>query len=476
MNFNLPPSFISLPVELLTEIIRFSNPKTQASLCRVSKGLNFLSIPILYNDIFLQSFSATYKCLLTFSTCPALGAAVRLLHIAYNTEQSSTEGGVCKHAELLQNALTLMPNLLCLAVNPPQTERDAYENAISKCLFPKLDTFIWSAPFSLQLLQFLTRHRDQLITVAFNFEPLEPITIYRYSLSDAEPIILPGLVKFYGELHHVRLLGAEDTLKSVTGQWTGQESTDFENCMISLGQTKRLVELDLMWPVLDIIHLEIISRHVKTLQDLTISLSSVYVREHESNDIRIKTALSRFPDLLKLSIRNAGHHEPGKAKFSLDEDYRTVKVWGDRCPSLAICITPRHTRWIRCEGHDADNTIEWVPTPLVGEARKWYKNAILNDIKPGWKKAIRQMWPPGVMVRDALKIGDSELMDLLEYSEDEKDGMEEQEIQEEQEEEGGGEGDQVDLAVAQSLQSDPTDNGQGNDNDVQDAASETGAE
>ncbi|KAJ4469206.1 hypothetical protein J3R30DRAFT_3687425 [Lentinula aciculospora] len=382
--------------------------------------------------------------------------------------------------------------MTCLAVNPPSEERDAYEHAICQTTFPKLDTFIWSATCSLRLLKFLTQHHQQLYTVAFNFEPLETLTILRYSLADAEPITLRGLVKFYGELHHVRLLGAEDTIKSITGQWTGQELTNFRSCMMSLRRIKHLVELNLMWPVLDIMHLDIISRHLQTIQDLKITLSSVYVREDEasiflfclctksthphiqSNDVRIKAALSRFPDLIKLTILNAGHREPGKPKFGLDEDYKSVRVWGDRCPSLAICITPRHTRWIRCEERDA---VEWVPTPLVGEARKWYKNAILNDIKPGWKKAIRRIWPPGIEIEDAISIADSELMELLEYSDDEQEDVEEQkEAQEQVEVEA--EVPTLDSATSELTQNDFINGGQGDvESEVaQDAASNNGAE
>ncbi|KAJ3776047.1 hypothetical protein FB446DRAFT_722933 [Lentinula raphanica] len=444
MNFNSPACFSSLPVELITEIIKAVDTRTQSSLSIVSKGVNYLSIPILYNDVFLQSFSAVHKCLLTLSSCPTHASYVRMLHIAYNTEKSSEGGGICEHSELLKNTLPLLQNLFCLAINPPKNERDTYEDAIAQCSFPRLDTLIWSASLSLQLLKFFSRHREQIVTLAFNFEPLEPVIIHRYSLHDAEPTPLTGLVKFYGELHHVRVLGAENALRSVTGQWTGQGLNDFESCMINLGRMERLRDLDLMWPVVDIDHLDVISRHVKALQELTISLSSVYVREDEDNDVRIRHALSCLPNLFKLSVRNAGHDEPGSWKYSLDEDYRALKVWGSRCPSLSICITPRRTRWIRCETSDTETTIEWVPTPLVGDAMKWYKRAILNELKPGWKKAVCRT---GVDWKDLLQMLGQDFAELLESSEDESESEGEEEQGEETDEVGG---DSQVLDVAQS--------------------------
>lgn len=137
----------------------------------------------------------------------------------------------------------------------------------------------------MELLEFLARHHQKLITVGFNFEPLEQIQIHRYSLENVEAIVLPKLVKFYGELHHVRLLGASETLKSVTAQWTGnvEDLVGFEKSIMCLGQAKNLVEFDLLWPVVDITHLDIISRHLGTVQDLSIGLSSIYAREDEVN-------------------------------------------------------------------------------------------------------------------------------------------------------------------------------------------------
>ncbi|KAE9393000.1 hypothetical protein BT96DRAFT_254947 [Gymnopus androsaceus JB14] len=242
MDFNSPRLLLSFPIELLTEIIQLADLDTRSSLCRVSKGLSSLSTPILYRDILLKSSSSVVKCLSTLSTCSSSARYVKMLHIAYNTAQASTEDNIIESVELIKNALACLPNILRLAINPPTNERDAYELAICSTTFDKLDTFIWSSKFTVELLEFLARHHQKLITVGFNFEPLEQIQIHRYSLENVEAIVLPKLVKFYGELHHVRLLGASETLKSVTAQWTGnvEDLVGFEKSIMCLGQAKNL--------------------------------------------------------------------------------------------------------------------------------------------------------------------------------------------------------------------------------------------
>ncbi|KAJ4467805.1 hypothetical protein J3R30DRAFT_1735652 [Lentinula aciculospora] len=68
-----------------------------------------------------------------------------------------------------------------------------------------------------------------------------------------------------------------------------------------------------------------------------IAFSSIYVRDDESIEF-LQIALLCFPNLFKFSVYNSGHIEPGKTKFGLNEDCQAVRIRGEQCPTLNICI------------------------------------------------------------------------------------------------------------------------------------------
>lgn len=79
----------------------------------------------------------------------------------------------------------------------------------------------------------------------------------------------------------------------------------------------------------------------------------------------------------------------------------------------ADSVLAGNTRWVRSK----EGNLEWLPTPLVGNARIWLKNALLKEMNPGWKEKMRKCRP---RIQDTLAIENPELSELLDYSDDER--------------------------------------------------------
>lgn len=79
----------------------------------------------------------------------------------------------------------------------------------------------------------------------------------------------------------------------------------------------------------------------------------------------------------------------------------------------ADSVLAGNTRWVRSK----EGNLEWLPTPLVGNARIWLKNALLKEMNPGWKEKMRK---GRSRIQDTLAIENPELSELLAYSDDER--------------------------------------------------------
>lgn len=64
----------------------------------------------------------------------------------------------------------------------------------------------------------------------------------------------------------------------------------------------------------------------------------------------IKSHLSRFSQLQRLSINCIDYWEMGNVTCNLDEDFNTVTEWGETCPTLTEITLPRALFIIEYEG------------------------------------------------------------------------------------------------------------------------------
>ncbi|KAJ6532652.1 hypothetical protein B0H19DRAFT_1188084 [Mycena capillaripes] len=347
-----------LPNELISEIMAHSSRLDLVALCRTSRLINGLAIPLLYRAIYLSEtrdmevFVSTVE---KYADSPSpLSQYVREFLITVVDDPSLYPGVINRITAVLcdfHNLHTLQ--LFALATH--------FADLLRNAQFPSLRTFRYavSPDISSILPAFVNRHRT-ITTLDF----IEVPDGRKFRL---DPIQLPNLIKYSGISFCVPSFSCQNkTVQFICLHWHSDDR-DPEAILGQLGQMMCTAGTTGLIINADEIHkptfLESIARNVSGIHFLIFQKyqrSAPGRRISAPDSIEILTPLKKLKELVMLEFHDFDDtldHTEGDRQI----DSNFLLMWGSVCQSLCLVVLHGH-QWERTEtGWEIDYTV--TPSP-----------------------------------------------------------------------------------------------------------------
>ncbi|KAG2069294.1 hypothetical protein BDR04DRAFT_1101805 [Suillus decipiens] len=383
------PTITDLPDELLDEIAHLLPKGTLFSLCTVSNRFQPHATRWLYRYLALAGNGATIKICKVLISNKLAATSVRkvLLWPGLAFSRTSLTGGpfylyLSAFYKLLSRALACVVNVENIRLMFPYCGGSL---SLDACTFPNLHSFATTMePHT--LASFIRRH-PQLQELHISPSDLRSIPLSEFSgisLSSLNSICLPQSL--------MSIISPDAPIQSVLSP---EIEDDNEEIPIFIKQLSRycttLTELHLCrphWNAEVLMHVATLLPKIKsfTFTRMTPGL------HHHSNAAFLEAcekALPFFSSLSQLRIEVVRSRElSGSTSVSNYRcDFKMVQIWGNKCPTLNICVFPSGTAWHRIE----DNV--WMPDLHHKAAIRWfYEAASVEQFPFHIKGSLQGLW------------------------------------------------------------------------------------
>ncbi|KAJ7884102.1 hypothetical protein B0H14DRAFT_3857156 [Mycena olivaceomarginata] len=339
----------SVPVEILREIassVEASNDK--AALCRVSRLLNLVGVPILYRHILLGSVEPTLKCFHTLAKHPKRHDHVRSLRIViqhYHGDYVPTD-----IIFPLEEGLRTLRNLENLYLRIPNFN-DKYLVIFATLVLPNLRTFstYHTGTYSPLLFSFLNRHKE--LTHLDLIRPWSNASGAGTAPTGLPLLHLPRLRSYRGCSVYAALLVVSHRGLMRADIWDAPPATDLDALLSALGDATSPpvpFSLTFLWDGPQTALFGPLAKHIPHTRVLTAGPFMGPHRALNPNAVQdICEALDAFVSLSAFNFDNV--EGGGSSRHSIAGDVATLAAWSTRCPTL---LTSRlHGRnWSRHSG------------------------------------------------------------------------------------------------------------------------------
>ncbi|KAG1735417.1 hypothetical protein EDB19DRAFT_1103074 [Suillus lakei] len=246
--------------------------------------------------------------------------------------------------------------------------------SLDACAFPNLRSFATTMePHT--LASFVRRH-PQLRELHISPSDLRSIPLPEFSgisLSSLNSVCLPESLLF--------IISPDAPLRSVLSPEIEDDNEEIPNYIRNLSRyCTTLSELHLSRPHWNAEVLMHVATLLPKIRTFTFTRMIPGLRHHSNVAFleACETALPFFSSLSQLRIEVARSREiAGFASVSdYRSDFKTVQIWGNKCPTLSICVFPSGTAWHRIK----DNV--WTPDLHHQAAIRWFFEATSTDQFP----------------------------------------------------------------------------------------------
>jgi hypothetical protein len=116
----------------------------------------------------------------------------------------------------------------------------------------------------------------------------------------------------------------------------------------------------------------------------------------------VKSHLTRFKKLQRLGLQCVDTWQMGDIQCVLEEDFQTVRSWGEACSSLQQIILPRGSPFSCSTQHGTPEFILdsgtmgwyrviddlWIPDPRDQRGAAWLYRAVMRHEYPSWNRIV----------------------------------------------------------------------------------------
>ncbi|KAG2135728.1 uncharacterized protein EDB93DRAFT_1170560 [Suillus bovinus] len=369
------PTITDLPDELLDEIAHLLPQGTLFSLCTVSNRFQPRATRWLYRSLALAGNGETIKICkaLVSNRLAAISVRKVLLWPGLAFSRLSLTGGpfylyLSAFYKLLSRALACAINVENIRLMFPYCGASL---SLDACTFPNLHSFATTMePHT--LASFVRRH-PKLQELHISPSDMRSIPLSEFSgisLSSLNSVCLPQSLLF--------IISPDAPLQSVLSPEIEDDNEEIPHFIRHLSRySTTLTELYLCrphWNTEVLMHVATLLPNIKnfTLSRMIPGLANKPFLE------ACERALPFFSSLSQLRIEVARSRE--LSEFTSVSDYRCdftmIQMWGNKCPTLSICVFPSGTAWHRIE----DNV--WMPDLHHKAAIRWFFEAASTDRFP----------------------------------------------------------------------------------------------
>lgn len=365
-------TILSLPSELIEHCMGICPAPTLISLCRVSQFFNTLATRCLYRQISLCTVGALIRCCRTLAARPNAAISVRSIALSYAVPSSRYTQNLY---ELIRKAFFATREVVHLKLSTPDPR---VLHVIERCIFPSLSSFHCQLTLSPALVEFLNNHPT---LTSVEVSPFENTRLVKEQL----PVLdLPALEHFAGNAQIVAKLGMHAKVRAVFISWNAIDQQPQlalralqSDTLRALGCRRRGWNLDLF---------DLISTHLPDILWLNMA-NLLAVDSHPTKDYvsSIRTYLTRFKRLQRLGLHCVDTWQMGDIQCVLENDFQTVRSWGEACPSLQQVILPHSgaMTWYRV----IDDL--WIPDPRDQRGAAWLYRIVMRREYPSWNRVLQ---------------------------------------------------------------------------------------
>ncbi|KAG2145791.1 hypothetical protein DEU56DRAFT_181933 [Suillus clintonianus] len=372
------PTITDLPDELLDEIACLLPKGTLFSLCTVSNRFRPRAARWLYRCLALAGNGETIKIckVLISNKLAAISVRKVLLWPGIAFSRPSLTGGpfylyLSAFYNLLSRALSRATNVESIRLMFPYCGASL---SLDACTFPNLRSFATTME-PRTLASFVKRH-PQLQELHISPSDLRSIPLSEFSgicLSSLNSVCLPEPLLF--------IISPEAPIQSVLSPEIEDDNEEIPNYIRHLSRYRTtLSDLHLCRPHWNGEILMRVATSLPKIRAFTFTRMIPGLRHHSNAAFleACEAALPFFSSLSHLRIEVARHQElPGFASLSDYRcDFKMVQIWGNKCPTLDVCLFPSGTAWHRIE----DNA--WMPDLHHKVAIQWFFDAASTNQFP----------------------------------------------------------------------------------------------
>ncbi|KAG0702445.1 hypothetical protein DFH29DRAFT_999394 [Suillus ampliporus] len=372
------PTITDLPDELLDEIAFFLPKGTLFSLCTVSHRFQPRAMRWLYRCLALAGNGETIKICKVLVSNHLAATSVRkvLLWPGLAFSRQHITGGpfylyLSAFYKLLSRALSCTTNVESIRLMFPYCGASL---ALDACTFPNLRSFATTMePYT--LASFVRRH-PQLQELHISPSDARSIPLSEFSgiyLSLLKSVCLPEPLLF--------MVSPEAPLQSLLSAEIEDDNEEIPNYIRHISRhCTTLTELHLCRPHWNADALMHVATLLPNITNFTFTRMAPGL-QHDSKVAFLDACEAALPFFSSLSlIRVESARNDGRLRFTRVSDYRCdfkmVHTWGNKCPTLSICVFPSGTAWHRLE----DNV--WMPDLHQKAAIRWFFEAAFTSQFP----------------------------------------------------------------------------------------------
>ncbi|KAF7361550.1 F-box domain-containing protein [Mycena sanguinolenta] len=336
-----------LPNEVLVQIIQHSPKVDQATLCRVSKLIRDLSLPVLYRIVRIKDTDSV-----TFFCSAIIGNPFRADAVRFFTLDPLYDNDV--RYDLILATLELMLRLEHLSIAPFTLDDSHSFMLLENCTFPQLISCdLWvpgdslDTPLTLDVspsdlaVGFLARH-STLQRIHFRSD-------HTMVPSQSAYITLPNLEFYEGDAAFIPIIDGNG-LKEVALTWRRIDNDHFNvdtgiiirlNSMTTPDSPFVSSHRSRYWDDLSQI-LTSVSQHMRHTQTLRLQFSTTFMRLSQERIIYITGCLRQLTCLVYFDMAYPAEFSSwplGRKdeKQLMAQDQNVAEGWGAACPSLRAC-------------------------------------------------------------------------------------------------------------------------------------------
>ncbi|KAJ7148808.1 hypothetical protein C8R43DRAFT_1008826 [Mycena crocata] len=362
--------FSNLPNELIREISGWTERRDLLFLCQTSRQMHAICLQWIYRLIVLDDAAQVVRCFKTIISRTEAANSARILKISCTPRHVFKSFG-----NTFRSGIKRLKYLQRLDVSSSLT----LFRLLSSVHFPLLTHC--SIPSSTDMMPFLKEH--PLIAELEVLPNFEEGTVGAYlSIQDTaferashtEPISMPKLQCFSGPAVVAYLVVPGSPTSHLSIYWGDgiSRATSFSDGVATLARASvDVVELSSLICTWDRTILSALAKHMPRIQHLAFR----NIRDYEEREIFVAAVEDTLPALPMLHTLHLLEGIPTASQDDhLDEEFETVRRWGDIGPQLYGVSLPGNTPWGCLSG-------AWLPGALPSALLTGHKTITLHQLK-----------------------------------------------------------------------------------------------
>ncbi|KAJ6551785.1 hypothetical protein B0H19DRAFT_1158902 [Mycena capillaripes] len=331
-----PCGLPNLPNELIHAIAEYCDRRDLLALCQTNRRIHAICLGPIYRVITLHDLDQVVRCCRTIISCAQAAESVREFQVS-----SFPRLALKSFYSTVGCAIRRLTNVQSLLVSNSHTIFRSFSDAhfphISECTLPSSASIF---PFLKRNPTIITLH---VLPCIEGLGPIiDPDSVFEVT-SPLESIHMPNLQGFVGAANVGCAIVPQPLASRITIYWGINLPMSFSDGLAALSLSKAdVIELNNLIGAWDCTLVSEIGKHLPRVERLLFRNISAHGGKERFFEF-IQDTLPSLPSLKSLALLEG--FPIGSSTDDLDEEFATVRRWGEICPGLCSVTLLSNTHW-----------------------------------------------------------------------------------------------------------------------------------